>query len=450
MGECSSVRGIDYLCQEHAIERGGIKMRGNPLAVMTERGCVEWCSHTEELTTLFDEEMVTGYIGFDPTADSLHVGHLIPLMGLAWMQRFGHRPIAIAGVGTGLIGDPSGKSKERNLLTLDQVEKNVVTVQSQLARFLDFDCGANSALIINNYDWLGKQSLIEFLRDTGKHFSVNYMIGREYVKSRLEDPEKSISYTEFSYMLLQAFDFCYLFENFGCKLQMGGNDQQGNIIAGIDLIRKKAGGQAFGITYPLLLSASGQKFGKTEGGTVWLSPERTSPYRFYQFWINTDDRDVEKLLRLFTFMPSEDISDVMEEHLSRPERREGQRRLAIEVTSMVHGETSARAAERASAILFGDGFEPSELTPEMLGILMDEVPTGTFSDSSMSSVFDVLAESGACTSKSEARRLIQGGGVYLNGKRLNVSGELSSDDLLEGKHLFFRLGKKRFFAATVV
>ncbi|MDO9508561.1 MAG: tyrosine--tRNA ligase [Thermovirgaceae bacterium] len=425
-------------------------MQGNPLAVMIERGCVEWCSHAEELSTLFGKEMVTGYIGFDPTADSLHVGHLIPMMGLAWMQRFGHRPIAIAGVGTGLIGDPSGKSKERNLLTLEQVEQNVVTVQEQLARFLDFDCGINSALIINNYDWLGKQNLIEFLRDTGKHFSINYMMGREYVKSRLDDPEKSISYTEFSYMLLQAFDFCHLFENFGCKLQMGGNDQQGNIIAGIDLIRKKAGGQAFGTTYPLLLSASGQKFGKTEGGTVWLSPERTSPYKFYQFWINTDDRDIDKLLKLFTFLSMDDIVKIMEQHVSRPESRGGQRRLAMEVTSMVHGDQAARAAERASAILFGEGFEPSELTPEMLGILMGEVPAGVFSDSAMSLAFDVLAESGACSSKSEARRLIQGGGVYLNGRRLDASGEIGADDLLEGRHLFFRLGKKRFFAATKV
>lgn len=425
-------------------------MVGNPLAVMMDRGCVEWCSHPEELSKLFEDEMITGYIGFDPTADSLHVGHLIPMMGLAWMQRFGHRPIAIAGMGTGLIGDPSGKSRERNLLTLEQVGKNLVTVKEQLGQFLDFDCGDNSALIVNNYDWLGKQSLLEFLRDTGKHFSVNYMIGREYVKSRLDDPEKTISYTEFSYMLLQAFDFCHLFENFACKLQMGGNDQQGNIIAGIDLIRKKAGGQAFGITYPLLLSASGQKFGKTEGGTVWLSPERTSPYKFYQFWMNTDDRDVEKLLKLFTFLPLDHIKGTMEEHLSRPERRQGQRRLAMDVTSMVHGEQAARAAERASAILFGDGFEPSELTPEMLGILMNEVPSGTFSDSAMTSVSDVLAEAGACASKSEVRRLIQGGGVYLNGKRLEALGEITSEDLLEGRHLFFRLGKKRFFAATKV
>ncbi len=423
-------------------------MQDNPLAVMMERGCVEWCSHPEELSALFDTEMVTGYIGFDPTADSLHVGHLIPMMGLAWMQRYGHRPIAIAGMGTGLIGDPSGKSKERNLLTLEQVQKNLVTVKEQLSQFLDFDCGDNSAMIINNYDWLGKQTLLEFLRDTGKHFSVNYMIGREYVRSRLEDPEKSISYTEFSYMLLQAFDFCHLYENIGCKLQMGGNDQQGNIIAGIDLIRKKAGGQAYGITYPLLLSASGQKFGKTEGGTVWLSPERTSTYRFFQFWINSDDRDVEKLLKLFTFLPLEEILGIMDDHSRNPEKRGAQRRLAIEVTSRLHGAEAASAAERASGILFGERFEPSDLTPEMLKILMAEVPAGSFPESAIPSAVDILAASGACSSKSEARRLIQGGGVYLNGRRLSADDQILTTDLLEGRHLFFRLGKKRFFAAT--
>ncbi len=423
-------------------------MSVNPLAIMMERGCVEWCSHPEELRSLFDNEMVTGYIGFDPTADSLHVGHLIPLMGLSWMQRSGHRPIAIAGGGTGLIGDPSGKSKERNLLTLEQVDLNLVTVRGQLERFLDFDCGSNSALIINNYDWLGKQSLIEFLRDTGKHFSVNYMVAREYVKTRLDDPEKSISYTEFSYMLLQAFDFCHLFENFDCKLQMGGNDQQGNIIAGIDLIRKKVGGQAYGTTYPLLLSASGQKFGKTEGGTVWLSPERTSPYRFYQFWINSDDRDVEKLLKLFTFLSLEEVQDIMGSHMAAPQHREAQRRLAMEVTSTVHGKDAANSAERASAILFGGSFEPSDLTPEMLSILMSEVPTGIFGEADLPSPVDILSACGACASKSEARRLIQGGGVYLNGKRLDQDSQVGSADLLEGKHIFFRLGKKRFFAAT--
>jgi len=423
-------------------------MQGNPLSIMLERGCVEWCSHPEELSSLFDSEMVTGYIGFDPTADSLHVGHLIPMMGLAWMQRSGHRPIAIAGMGTGLIGDPSGKSKERNLLTLEQVEKNLVTVKEQLGQFLDFDCGPNSALIVNNHDWLGKQTLLGFLRDTGKYFTVNYMIGREYVKSRLDDPDKSISYTEFSYMLLQAFDFCHLYENFGCKLQMGGNDQQGNIIAGIDLIRKKIGGQAYGITYPLLLSASGGKFGKTEGGTVWLSAERTSPYRFYQFWINSDDRDVEKLLKLFTFLPLEEIEGIMDSHRARPERSEAQKKLAREVTARLHGEEPFKMAERASTILFGDSFEPSELTPGMIKILMSEVPGGVFPGDAAPSPVEILAASGACTSKSEARRLIQGGGVYLNGRRLGPSEEVGRQDLIEGKHLFFRLGKKRFFVAS--
>lgn len=423
-------------------------MQGNPLAIMMERGCVEWCSHPEELSALFNSGMVTGYIGFDPTADSLHVGHLIPMMGLAWMQRSGHKPIAIAGMGTGLIGDPSGKSKERNLLTLEQVEKNLVTVKEQLGQYLDFNCGANSALIVNNHDWLGELSLLGFLRDTGKHFTVNYMIGREYVKSRLDDPEKSISFTEFSYMLLQAFDFCHLYENFDCKLQMGGNDQQGNIIAGIDLIRKKVGGQAYGITYPLLLNSSGGKFGKTEGGTVWLSPERTSPYRFYQFWINTDDRDVEKLLKLFTFLPLEEIEGVMASHKDKPERREAQKRLAKEVTARLHGEEAFRSAERASTILFGESFEPADLTQEMIKILMSEVPGGEFPGGTARSPVDILAASGACQSKSEAGRLIRGGGVYLNGIRLGPSDEVTSQDLIEGKHLFFRLGKKRFFVAS--
>ncbi|MCD6183300.1 MAG: tyrosine--tRNA ligase [Thermovirga sp.] len=420
----------------------------NALAVLVARNCIEWCSNPEELASLFSSEMVTGYIGFDPTADSLHVGHLIPIMGLAWMQRLGHRPIAIAGGGTGLIGDPSGKSKERNLLTLEQVEQNMVTVKKQLEHFLDFDCGANSALIINNYDWLGKLGLIEFLRDTGKHFTVNYMIGREYVRSRLEDSEKSISFTEFSYMLLQAYDFYHLYKEYGCKLQMGGNDQQGNIIAGIDLIRKRTGGQAYGITYPLLLTATGQKFGKTEGGAVWLSPEKTSPYKFYQFWINTDDRDVEKLLKLFTFMPLDEIKGIMEEHERSPEKRTAQKRLAWEVTKVVHGETTAASVKRASEILFGGRFDLSELDANMLSVLRREVPSGCFSMDKSSNVVDVLVESSACKSKGEARRLIKGGGLAVNGRKITSESEtISGDDLLQGKYVFLRLGKKRYHIA---
>lgn len=422
-------------------------MPENALAVLEERGCIEWCSSPEELAALFNEEMVTGYVGFDPTADSLHVGHLIPMMGLAWMQRLGHRPIAIAGCGTGLIGDPSGKSKERNLLTLEQVEKNMETVKEQFRQFLDFDCGANSAMIINNYDWLGKISFIDFLRDTGKHFSVNYMIGREYVRSRLEDPEKSISYTEFSYMLLQAYDFFHLYQEIGCKLQMGGNDQQGNIIAGIDLVRKKTGGQAFGVTYPLLLTATGQKFGKTEEGTVWLSPGRTSPYKFYQFWINADDRDVEKFLKLFTFRGLDDISNLVERHGKSPSKREAQRFLAWEVTSAVHGIQAASSARRASEILFGSAFDPSELDRVMLSVLHEEVPSGRL-DTDPGSVVEALVGSGACKSKGEARRLIRGGGVTLNGRKVESEDTLLvPEDFLEGRVLFFRLGKKRFHIA---
>ncbi len=419
-------------------------MPENALTILEERGCVEWCSSPVELAAVFEKEMVTGYVGFDPTAESLHVGHLIPIMGLSWMQRLGHRPIAIAGGGTGLIGDPSGKSKERNLLTLEQVEKNMETMKEQFRQFLDFDCGANSAMIINNYDWLGKLSFIDFLRDTGKHFSVNYMIGREYVRSRLEDPEKSISYTEFSYMLLQAYDFYHLFEEIGCKLQMGGNDQQGNIIAGIDLIRKKTGGQAFGVTYPLLLTATGQKFGKTEEGTVWLSPGKTSPYKFYQFWINADDRDVKKFLKLFTFLPLPDIASLVERHQKAPAGREAQRVLAWEVTSAVHGAKAAARAKRASEILFGGVFDPSELDSEMLPVLQEEVPSGRL-DRDPENVVEALIGSGACKSKGEARRLIRGGGVMLNGRKVeSEDASLGAEDFLEDRFLFFRLGKKRF------
>ncbi len=424
-------------------------MGRNVLEVMQERGFVEWCSAPQELGHLFETETVTGYIGFDPTGDSLHVGHLVPIMGLAWLQRLGHRPIAIAGAGTGLIGDPSGKSRERNLLTLETVEQNLVGVRRQLEAFLDFDCGSTSAKIINNYDWLGKIGLLDFLRDVGKHFTVNYMLSREYVRSRIEDPEKSISYTEFGYMLLQAYDFYHLRMEENCRLQMGGNDQQGNIIAGIDLIRKKSGQDAYGVTYPLLLSASGTKFGKTEDGAVWLAPEKTSPYAFYQFWINADDRDVSKLLRLFTFLPLEEIVAVETEHARRPETREAQRILAWEVTKTVHGEAAAREARRASEILFGGQFAPEDLTMEMLRVLEREVPCSDVEKLSVP-VTDVLAECGACGSKGEAKRLVRGGGVLLNGGRIADENALvDTAHVLHGGYLFFRLGKRRFHMVRV-
>lgn len=418
----------------------------NVLKVLEERGLLEWCSDPQGLSELFDSQMVTGYIGFDPTADSLHVGHLIPIMGLAWLQRLGHKPIAIAGGGTGLIGDPSGKKSERPLLSLEDVEHNIASIQKQLARFLDFECGRNSALMINNYDWLGQLKLLEFLRDVGKHFTINYMISREYVKSRLEDPERSISYTEFSYMLLQAYDFYHLCKNYDCRLQMGGNDQQGNIIAGIDLIRKKIGVTAYGITYPLLLSSSGEKFGKSEGGAVWLSPERTTPYRFYQFWVNTDDRDVERLLKIYTFLPLEDIEEVISVHREHPEDRNAQKLLAMEVTSTVHGAQASATAKRVSEILFGEDYDISDLTDDVLAMLSQEIPSGVVNGPLPIAVIDLTAESGATPSKGEARRLIRGGGLYINGERVTEeSAQVDEKDFVSGKFLLLRLGKKRFF-----
>ncbi len=416
------------------------------LLVLKERGHVEWCSNEEELSVLFKREMVTAYVGFDPTADSLHVGHLIPIMALAWIQRCGHRPIPLAGGGTGLIGDPSGKSKERVLLTVEKTMENMEAVKKQLAHFLDFNCGQSSALMINNYDWLGKLTFLEVLREVGKFFSVNAMVSREYVKSRLEDPEKSISYTEFSYVLLQAYDFLHLFRQYGCRLQMGGNDQQGNIIFGVDLIRKKAGGTAFGATQPLLLTSSGNKFGKTEEGAVWLDPARTSPYKFYQFWMNAEDQAMEKLLKLFTFLPLDEIGEIMKSQKTSPELRQAQKRLAFEVTTIVHGEESASTAERVSRILFGDSFEPRDLSLEILEMLAAETPGGSAPRSFPAPLADLLVSTGACPSKSEVRRLIRGGGLYVNGVKIPDEGaSVSEDALLGGKFLFVRLGKKRMF-----
>lgn len=418
----------------------------NAFRALQERGLVEWCSHPEELDEFFEkEEMITAYIGFDPTADSLHVGHLIPIMTLSWLQRMGHRPICLAGGGTGMIGDPSGKSKERNLLSPEAVRENIRGVRNQLEHFMNFNCGKNSALIVNNYDWLKDISFLDFLREVGKFFTINYMVNKEHVKSRLNDPEKSISYTEFSYTLLQAYDFMHLLEKYGCKIQMGGNDQQGNIVSGIDLIRKRKGDQAYGWTNPLLLTSSGTKFGKTEGGAVWLDPKRTSPYRFYQFWINTEDEMVEKLLKFFTFLPLEEIEEIMSKHLAAPEKREAQKRLAWEVTSLVHSPHAADTVARASEILFGGEITHEDMSEEMMEMLAEEVPYGTISTALPRSLVDVLVSVEACKSKGEARRLIRGGGVYVNGDRIEEeNGTIEKTLLIGGRHLFVRLGKKRF------
>ncbi|GHV37078.1 tyrosine--tRNA ligase [Synergistales bacterium] len=411
---------------------------------LQERGMVEWCSAPDRLREVMKSEMTTIYIGFDPTADSLHVGHLIPIMALAWIQRCGHRPIALAGGGTGLIGDPSGKSKERNLITVEAISKNIEGVRPQLAHFLDFDCGANSAILANNYDWLSKFSFLDVLHDVGKHFSVNTLVAREYVRSRLEDPDKSISYTEFSYVLLQSMDFKYFYDTYGCRLQMGGNDQQGNLIAGIDYVRKTSGGEVFGLTQPLLLTASGTKFGKTEAGAVWLDARRTTPYQFYQFWINTDDRDVERLLKLFTFLPLSEIGAVMAEHEKNPAARTAQRRLAVEVTTIVHGADTVASVVAASEFLFGSQ-SLSDTTEKTLEILKAEMPYSTLSASLPLSVVDALAEGGVCESRGEAKRAIKQGGVTVNEERVgSESAVIEPEKLLFGKYIFVRLGKKRF------
>lgn len=416
----------------------------NALKVLKERGFVEWNSHSEELEKHFINNMVSAYIGFDPSADSLHVGNLLAIMGLAWLQKLGHKPIALAGGGTGRIGDPSGKSAERNLLSEETIAYNVACIARQLAQFLDFDCGKNSAIVVNNNDWLRELRYIEFLRDIGKFFSVSFLINREYVRSRVTDADKSITYAELSYILLQAYDFDHLYNEYDCTLQMGGNDQQVNIMAGMDLARKKSRGQCYGITFPLLLNAQGQKFGKSESGAVYLSPERTSIYKFYQFWINVDDSDLDKLYRFFTFMEPDEITAVLEEHKKAPHRREGQKRLAWDVTCRVHGEGGAKRARDASAVLFGD-IAIKDAGRELLDMLAAEIPFAEINGTANCPIADILVASGGCSSKGEAKRKIKEGGVYLNGEKITEEGRLVTEaDLLDGGYVQARVGKKDF------
>lgn len=419
-------------------------MHCNALKALKERGFVEWSSHTGELEEHFTTGMVTGYIGFDPSADSLHVGNLVTLMGLAWLQRLGHKPIALAGGGTGRIGDPSGKSSERNLLSEELIASNVKCIAGQLEHFLDFDCGENSALLVNNNDWLRELRYIEFLRDIGKFFPVSFLINRDYVRSRVLDPDKSITYTELSYILLQAYDYDHLYNDYGCTLQMGGNDQQVNIMAGMELAHKKSRGQCFGITFPLLLNAQGQKFGKSESGAVYLSAHRTSIYKFYQFWINVDDGDLERLYKFFTFMELEEIAAIISEHNTAPHRREGQKKLAWDVTCRVHGAEAAERARDASAVLFGD-IAIKAAAKELLDTLAAEIPFAEIDGAADCQVADALVASGGCASRGEAKRKIKEGGIYLNGEKVgDDSRRVTAGDLLDGGYLQLRVGKKDF------
>jgi tyrosyl-tRNA synthetase len=400
---------------------------------------------TEGLRDLVAREHVTAYSGFDPTASSLHVGHLLPALALARMQRLGHNPIAIVGGGTGLIGDPSGKSTERTLFSVDQVEANVASIREQLARFLDFGASANPARLVNNADWLTKMNAMEFLRDVGKYFTVNAMLAKESVKRRIAS-EEGISYTEFSYSLLQAYDFLVLHDRFGCTLQIGGSDQWGNILAGCDLIRRLRGPKAHGLVMPLLTTASGTKFGKTEAGAVWLDPNLTSPFRFFQFWLNVDDGDVGKYLRFFTFLDRAAIEQLEETSRTAPESREAQRALAREVTRMVHGEQHVARAERASGVLFGEDI--STLPAEDVLAVFDDVPSSIVTADRLGGegvpVVELLASSGLTASKGEATRLIRGGGIYVNNRRItDERARLRAGDAIDGRLFVLRKGAKQ-------
>jgi tyrosyl-tRNA synthetase len=407
---------------------------------------------SEGLEEALTHQHITGYIGFDPTAASLHVGSLLPIMGLVRLQHYGHTPIALVGGGTGMIGDPSGKTQERQLLSKEQIEYNLEGIKAQLSLFLDFEARTNRAMLINNADWLVPASMVDFLRDVGKHFTVNYMLAKESVKRRYEEGE-GISFTEFSYMLLQAYDFLILHDRFGCRLQMGGSDQWGNIIAGVELIRKMRGTRAYGLVFPLVMTSAGIKFGKTEAGSVWLDPKLTSPYRFYQFWINTDDRDVVKYLKFFTMLDQRAIAELQTSVAVSPEKREAQRRLAEEVTRTLHGENNLRNAIQASRVLFG-----GEITDLSAGDVLDifgEVPSSALPRDSFEgegiSLVDVVIICGYATSRSSARRLIESGGIYVNNRRVSdIQATIPLTALIEGLYLVMRKGAREYHLIRVV
>jgi tyrosyl-tRNA synthetase len=404
---------------------------------------------TEGVREVLAKEKVTGYIGFDPSAPSLHVGSLLVMMSLAHMQRHGHSPIALVGGGTGLIGDPSGKTVERQLLTVDRVEENVRGIRAQLERFLDFNSPSNPARLVNNAEWLTKLGAIEFMRDVGKHFTVNAMLAKESVRRRLES-EDGISYTEFSYSLLQAYDYVVLYDRFNCTLQMGGSDQLGNILAGMDLIRRVRGGKAHGLVMPLVTTSSGTKFGKTEAGAVWLDPELTSPYEFYQFWIKADDRDAVKYLKYFTFLSQDRVHELERATETAPERRAAQRELAREVTRLVHGEAAVREAEAATEKLF-KGDLSVMVASELLQVFANVPSSEITIPSEGTPVAEFLSSTNVTSSRGEATRLIRGGGIYINDRRVTDEKEIiTADKAIEGQLFVVRKGKKENFLVRIV
>jgi len=399
-----------------------------------------------------NKEMTTGYVGFDPTADSLHIGNLVPIMLLMHFQRAGHKPIVLVGGATGMVGDPSGKSEERKLLSVEDINHNLESQKKQLMSFLNFEEGENRAEVVNNYDWFRDFTFLDFIRDVGKHITVNYMMAKDSVKKRLET---GMSFTEFTYQLVQGYDFYWLYKNKNCKLQLGGSDQWGNIVTGTELIRRKARGEAFALTCPLVTKADGSKFGKSEGGNVWLDPKRTSPYKFYQYWLNVSDEDALTFIKLFTLLPKEEIDELAREHSQAPHLRILQKALAKDVTIRVHSEDDYNAAVGASQILFGKGTAETlkTLSEDMLLSVFEGVPQSEVSKSEVEAgigIIDFVSEkTGIFNFKGEARRMLKDNGVSINKSKVKDTYEIGTKDLLNGKYVLVQKGKKNYFLVTV-
>jgi tyrosyl-tRNA synthetase len=416
------------------------------------RGLLADCTDREGLARRLAEGPIAVYCGFDPTADSLHVGNLVPLLALRRFQQHGHVPIVLGGGATGMVGDPSGKSAERNLQTTDQVSHNLARQKAQLTRFLDFTAAANPAKAVNNADWTAGMGFLEFLREVGKHFTVNWMVAKESVRARMEDRENGISYTEFSYMLLQAYDFYHLRQNAQCELQIGATDQWGNITAGIELCRRKLGVQVWGLTFPLLTKADGTKYGKTADGAVWLDPAKTSPYRFYQFFMRAEDAEVSKLLKLLTFLAPERIAELEAEQAANPGARPAQRALARELTTLVHGADAMAAAVKASDILFGGSLQG--VAEEVFRDVVGEAPTVSLERARLEGaglpLIDLLVHGALSSSRGQAKKDIEGGGIYLNNVRAGDLGRsATAADLLFGRYLLLRKGKRTYALVQV-
>jgi len=403
-----------------------------------------------------NKEMTSAYIGFDPTADSLHIGSLVPILLLVHLQKAGHKPYALVGGATGMVGDPSGKSEERNLLSEEILNHNLNCVKKQLEKYLDFDASkSNAAEMVNNYDWFKDLSFLHFIRDVGKHITVNYMMAKDSVKKRLEG-ETGMSFTEFTYQLVQGYDFYWLYNNKNCKLQMGGSDQWGNIVTGTELIRRKAGGEAFAFTCPLITKADGGKFGKTEKGNVWLDAKKTSPYQFYQFWLNASDEDAKKWIKIFTLLPKEEIENLLTEHEVAPHQRALQKKLAQEVTTFVHSKEDYDFAIKASEILFGNDTAEmlQSLSEEQLLQVMEGVPTVEINKQQLDEGYDLvslLADTHIFPSKGEARKMWIGGGIGINKVKVNSEKSIVNDkDLLQNKYILIQKGKKNYYLVKVI